>query len=150
MEEIGGLKCYAEDEILTSDSRYVVDVFRGIDAKLVLKTVKVNTTSKTVANTFTDSFTIELGYTSTNGTFNASYEPTIIPINNDVYAIAYCHYMTAPIYHHGKIVTVKIDATGHITLIERYTFDTDYYEHTFLIYSYKQKQRYLRNCLSTV
>jgi hypothetical protein len=125
MEEIGGLKCYAEDEILTSDSRYVVDVFRGIDAKLVLKTVKINTTSKTVAATFTDSFIIELGYTSTNGTYNASYEPTIIPITNDVYAIAYCHYMTAPIYHHGKIVTVKIDATGHITFIERYTFDTN-------------------------
>ncbi|MBE3141857.1 MAG: hypothetical protein IMZ53_14875 [Thermoplasmata archaeon] len=125
MGEIGGLKCYAEDEILTSDSRYVADVFRGIDAKLVLKTVKVNTANKTVATTFTDSFTIELGYTSTNGTFNASYEPTIIPINNDVYAIAYCHYMTVPMYHHGKIATVKINATGRITLIERYTFDSN-------------------------
>jgi hypothetical protein len=125
MEEIGGLKCYAQDEILTSDSRYVVDVFRGIDAKLMLKTVQVNTTTKTIAHTFTDSFTIELGYTSTNGTFNASYTPTIIPINNEVYAITYCHYMTLPSFHHGRIVTVRINATGHISLIDRYTFDTD-------------------------
>jgi FlaG/FlaF family flagellin (archaellin) len=125
MEEIGGLKCYADDEILTSDSRYVADVFRGVNSKLVLKTVKVNTTSKTIANTFTDSFTIELGYTSTNGTFNASYTPTIIPINNDVYAIAYCQYLTSPVHHDGKMVTVKINAAGHITLIERYTFDAD-------------------------
>ncbi len=125
MEEIGGLKVYAEDEILTSDSRYVADVFRGVNAKLVLKTVKVNTTSKTIANTFTDSFTIELGYTSTNGTFNASYEPTIIPINNDVYAIVYCQYMTSPVHHDGKMLTVKIDAAGRITLIERYTFDAN-------------------------
>ena len=132
MQEIGGLKCYAEDEILTSDSRYVADVFRGINAKLVLKTVKVNTANKTIAQAFTDSFTIELGYTSTNGTFNASYEPTIIPINNDVYAIAYCHYMTLPMYHHGRIVTVKINATGRITLIERYTFDSNCMNTPFL------------------
>jgi len=125
MEEIGGLKCYAQDEILTSDSRYVANVFRGIDAKLVLKTVKVNTTTKTIAQTFTDSFIVELGYTSTNGTFNASYAPTIIRIDNEVYAIAYCHYMTVPVYHHGKIVTVRINATGRISLIERYTFDAD-------------------------
>ena len=90
------LNAMHEDEILTSDSQYVVDVYRGIDAKLMLKTVKVNTTSKTVAQAFTDSFIIEQGYTSSNGTFNASYAPTIIPINNDVYAIAYCHYMTLP------------------------------------------------------
>ncbi|DAC72398.1 MAG TPA: hypothetical protein DSN98_05305 [Thermoplasmata archaeon] len=125
MDEAGGLKCYAEDEILTSDSRYVADVYRGIDAKLVLKTVAVNTTSKTVAQKFTDSFIIELGYTSSNGTYNASYEPTIIPIYNDVYAIAYCHYMTVPMFHDGKIATVKINAAGHISLIERYTFDAN-------------------------
>jgi hypothetical protein len=125
MEEIGGLKCYAEDEILTSGIRYVADVFRGVDANLVLKTVQVNTTSKTVAHAFTDTFTIELGYTSSNGTYNASYAPTIIPINNDVYAIAYCHFMNLPMYHHGKIVTVRINATGQISLIERYTFDAN-------------------------
>ncbi len=125
MEEMGGLKCYAEDEVLTSDSRYVVDVFRGINANLVLKTVKVNTTTKTVAQAFTDSYIIELGYTSSNGTYNASYAPSIIPINNDVYAVAYCHYMTVPMYQNGKIATVQINATGHISLIERYTFDAN-------------------------
>jgi hypothetical protein len=124
-EEVGGLKCYAEDELLTTDSKYVIDVFRGMDAWLVLKTVKVNTTAKTIASCFTDSFTIEPGYTSTNGTFNASYEPTIIAISNNVYVIAYCHYMTVPQYHHGRLVTVKVNATGHISLIERYTFDND-------------------------
>jgi hypothetical protein len=125
MEEIGGLKCYAQDEVLTSDSRYVADVFRETDAKLVLKTVQINTTTKTIAHTFTDSFTIELGYTSSNGTFNASYVPRIIPVNNDVYAIAYCQYMTTPTFHHGKIITVRINATGCISLIERYRFDTN-------------------------
>ena len=125
MEEIGGLKCYAEDEILTSDSRYVADVFKGLDAKLVVKTVKVNTTNKTIAHAFTDSLIIETGYTSSNGTYNASYVPTIILISNNVYAIAYCHYMISPVYHDGKIATVKIDAAGRITLIERYTFDSN-------------------------
>ncbi len=125
MQEIGGLKCYVEDEVLTSDNQYVVDVYRGINAQLMVKTVKVNTSSKTMAQTFTDSMIIELGYTSSNGTFNASYAPTIIPIKNDVYAIAYCHYMTVPMYHHGRIVTIRINATGRISLIERYTFDNN-------------------------
>jgi hypothetical protein len=132
MQEIGGLKCYVEDEILTSDSKYVVDVYRGINAELIIKTVKANTGTKTIAQTFTDSFIIELGYTSSNGTFNASYAPTIIPIKNDVYAIAYCHYMTVPMFHHGKIVTIKINATGHISLIERFTFNTDVMNTPFL------------------
>lgn len=126
MEELGALKCYAQDEILTSDSRYVADVFRGLDAKLVVKTVAVNTTNKTIAHTFTDSLIIETGYTSSNGTYNSSYVPTIILISNNIYAIAYCHYLTSPVFHDGKIVTVKIDAAGHITLIERYTFDTNF------------------------
>jgi hypothetical protein len=125
MHEIGGLKCYAEDEILTVDGRYIVDVYRGLDAIMMVKTIEVFPGNKTVAHIFTDSFILEQGYTSSNGTFNASYEPTIIHINNDVYAIVYCHYMTVPMFHHGKLATVRIDASGHITLIKRYTFDTD-------------------------
>jgi hypothetical protein len=123
--ELGGLKCFIEDEILTSDSRYVADVFQGINMKMVLKTIAVNTTSKTVAQKFTDSFEIEKGYTSSNGSLNASYEPTIIWIKNNVYAIAYSHFMTSLGYYYGKIVTVNIDANGHISLIRRYTFDTN-------------------------
>jgi FlaG/FlaF family flagellin (archaellin) len=125
MEEIGGLKCYVQGEVLTSDHQYVVDVFRGVNAQLIVKTVKVNTVTKTISQSFTDSFIIELGYTSSNGTFNASYAPTIIPIKNDVYAIAYCHYMTVPMFHHGRLVTIRVNATGHISLIERYTFDAN-------------------------
>jgi len=132
MQEIGGLKCYVEDEVLTSDNQYVVDVYRGINGQLMIKTVKTNTMTKTIAQTFTDSMIIELGYTSSNGTFNASYVPTIIPIKNDVYAIAYCHYMTVPIFHHGKIVTIKVNAMGKITLIERYTFNNDVMNTPFL------------------
>ena len=56
MQEIGGLKCYVEDEVLTSDNQYVVDVYRGINAQLMIKTVKVNTATKTIAQTFTDSY----------------------------------------------------------------------------------------------
>lgn len=123
--ELGGLKCYIEDEILTADNRYVADVFQGINMKMVLKTIAVNTTSKTVAQKFTDSFTIEKGYTSSNGSLNASYEPTIIWIKNNVYAIAYSHFMTSLGYYYGKIVTVTIDANGHISLLRRYTFDTN-------------------------
>jgi len=123
--EIGGLKCYAEDEILTSDNQYVVDVYRGINAQLMIKTVKVTTATKAIAQTFIDSFIIEQGYTSSNGTFNASYEPTIVPIKNDVYAIAYCHYMNIPMFHHGKIVTLRINTTGRVSIIERYTFDNN-------------------------
>jgi hypothetical protein len=125
MQEVGGLKCYGGDEILTSDSRYIVDVYRGFDAKMILKTVEVFTANKTVAHAFTDSYIIEQGYTSSNGTFNASYEPTIISIDSDVYAIAYCHYLTAKSYTYGRIITVRINATGHITPIARYTFDID-------------------------
>jgi FlaG/FlaF family flagellin (archaellin) len=125
MEEIGGLKCYVQGEALTSDNQYVVDVYRGVNARLIVKTVKVNTATKTIAQSFTDSFIIELGYTSSNGTFNASYAPTIIPIKNDVYAIAYCHYMTVPMYHHGRLVTIRVNATGRISLIERYMFDAN-------------------------
>jgi len=125
MGEIGGLKSYAADEVLTSDRRYVANVYQGINYHMIVKTVKVNTTTKTIANAFTDSLLIEEGYTSSNGTFNASYAPTIIPINNDVYAIAYCHYMTVPSFHHGRIVTIQINTTGHIKEIERYTFDND-------------------------
>ncbi|MCX6661568.1 MAG: hypothetical protein NTY91_03360 [Euryarchaeota archaeon] len=132
MHEIGGLKCYTEDEVLTSDGQYVVDVYRGIDAQLIIRTIRANTMTKTIAQAFTDSFIVELGYTSTNGTFNASYAPTIIPIKNDVYAIAYCHYMTVPMFHHGRIVTIKINATGHISLIERYTFDPNVMNTPFL------------------
>jgi hypothetical protein len=125
MQELGGIKCYAEDELLTTDKKFVADVFRGIDSDLVLKTVSVNTVTKTIAQKFTDSFTIELGYTSSNGTFNSSYAPIIIPIYNDIYAIAYCQYLTSPVFHDGKIKTVKIDSTGHITLIDTYTFDSN-------------------------
>jgi hypothetical protein len=125
IEEIGGLKCYVQAEVLSSDQQYIIDIFRGIDAQIVVKTVKVNPVTKTMASAFTDSMVIELGYTSSNGTFNASYAPSIISIKNDVYAIAYCHYMTLPSFHHGKIVTIQVNATGHISLIERYTFDAD-------------------------
>jgi hypothetical protein len=125
MEEVGGLKCYAEDEILTSDGRYIIDVYRGINAIMMVRTIEAFPGNKTIAHCFTDSLTLELGYTSSNGTYNASYEPSIIWINNDVYAIAYCHYMTVPMFHHGKIATIRVNATGHISLIKRYTFDTD-------------------------
>lgn len=125
MHEVGGLKCYEEDEILTTDGRYLVDVYRGIDAVIVVKTVEVFPGNKTVADSFTDSLILELGYTSSNGTFNASYQPSIIHIKNDVYAIAYTHYMTQPVYHHGKIAIVRINAAGNISLIKRYTFDAD-------------------------
>jgi hypothetical protein len=125
MSELGSLKCYAQDEILTSDGKYVVNVFRGIDARLMIKTVQVDPITKTIANTFTDSFTIEEGYTSTNGTYNASYEPTIISISTNVYAIAYSHYMTQPSFRNGKIITVRVDAAGRITPIVRFTFDTN-------------------------
>jgi hypothetical protein len=125
MQELGGIKCYAEDELLTSDKKFVADVFRGIDATLVLKTAAVYTANNTIAHAFTDSFTIELGYTSSNGTFNSSYSPIIIPIYNDVYAVAYCQYLSSPLFHDGKIKTVKIDSTGHITLIDQYTFDSN-------------------------
>ena len=131
MEEIGGLKCYAEDQILTSDSKYVVDVFRGVDARMVIKTARVNATNKTVAHSFIDSYIIEQGYTSTNGTYNASYAPKILWIKNDVYAIAYCHFMNLPSYHNGKIVTVRIDGTGQITFLKSYTFDADVMNNAF-------------------
>jgi hypothetical protein len=130
--EIGGLKTYAVDELLTSDNQYVINVYRGINAQLWVKTVKANTATKTIANTFTDSLVIELGYTSSNGTYNASFSPTIIPIKNDVYAIAYCHYMNLPSYHHGRIITIKIDPAGQITPIERYLFDTDVMNNPFV------------------
>jgi hypothetical protein len=135
IEEIGGLKCYVADELLTSDSKYIVDVYRGKDAQIMIKTVKTNTTTKTIASTFTDTMTLEQGYTSTNGTFNASYAPTIIPIKNDIYAIAYCHYMTVPLFHHGRLATIKVNATGKISLIERYTFDSDIMNNAFLFTS---------------
>jgi hypothetical protein len=125
MEEVGGVKCYAEDEILTTDGKYILDVYRGFDAKMMLKTVQVFPGNKTLATTFADSYIIEQGYTSSNGTFNASFEPTIISINNDVYAIAYCHYMTQKSYTYGKIITVRINATGKIIPIARYKFDSD-------------------------
>lgn len=125
MAELGGLKNYAQDEILTSDSQYVINVFRGINSQMVVKTVKVDPVAKTVGQEFTDSYIIELGYTSSNGTFNASYYPTIIQISNDVCAIAYCHSMTLPSFHHGKIFTLRVNATGRITPLYSYTFDTD-------------------------
>lgn len=132
LEEIGGLKCYVEAEALTSDKQYVIDVYRGINAQIMVKTIKTNTGTKTIAQTFTDSLLLEKGYTSSNGTFNASYAPVIIPIQNDVYAIAYCHYMTVPMYHHGRIITIKVNATGRISIIERYTFDNNMMNTPFL------------------
>lgn len=125
MEELGSLKSYAQDEILTADSQYVIDVFRGIDAKMVVKTVKVDPVGKTIGNTFTDSYTIEQGFTSTNGTYNASFSPTILQVSTDVFAIAYSHYMTTPSIRYGKILTIRVNATGHIIPLARYTFDTN-------------------------
>lgn len=125
MQELGSLKCYAQDEILTSDNQYVINVFRGINSYMVVKTVKIDPINKTVGQTFTDSYIIELGYTSSNGTYNASYNPTIIKISNDVYAIAYSHYMTTPNFRYGKILTIRVNATGHIIPLAWYTFDTN-------------------------
>ncbi len=125
MEELGSLKSYAQDEILTSDNQYVINVFRGIDAKMVVKTVKVDPVGKTVGETFIDSYIIEPGYTSTNGSYNASFTPTIIQIYNDVFAIAYSQYMTTPGIRHGKILTIQVNASGRIILIARYTFDSN-------------------------
>ncbi|HIG99727.1 MAG TPA: LamG domain-containing protein, partial [Thermoplasmata archaeon] len=132
LAEIGGLKSYVNAETLTSDKQYVINVYRGVNAQIMVKTVKVSTATKTIAQTFTDSKIIELGYTSSNGTFNASYAPIIIPIKNDVYAIAYCHYMTVPMFHHGRIVTIQVNATGCISIIERYTFDNNLMNNPFL------------------
>ena len=125
MRELGSLFCYDGDEILSSDGNYVVNVFRGINARFMIKTVHVDPMTKTIANTFVDSFTIEEGYTSSNGTYNASYAPTIIWISNNVYAIAYSHYMTLPSFRNGKIITVRVDAAGRITPVARFTFDTN-------------------------
>jgi FlaG/FlaF family flagellin (archaellin) len=125
MQEIGGLKCYVGDTALTSDKRYVINVYTGIDNQLVVKTAYVNTTTHTITQSFIDSLIVERGFTSSNGTFNASYSPRIIPIKNEIYAIAYCHYMSSPSFHRGKILTVQINSTGHITLLDRCTFDSN-------------------------
>lgn len=132
LQEIGGLKCYVNAETLTSDKKYLINVYRGINAQIIIKTVQTNPVTKTLAQAFTDSKIIEQGYTSSNGTFNASYAPIIIPIKNDVYALAYCHYMTLPSYHHGRIVTIKVNSTGKISILERYTFDTNVMNTPFL------------------
>ncbi len=142
MQEIGGLKCYVNAEILTSDKKYLIDVYRGVNAQVVVKTIRTNTVTKTIDKTFTDSKIIELGYTSSNGTFNASYAPIIIPIKNDVYAIAYCHYMTLPSYHHGQIVTIRVNSTGAISILERYTFDTNMMNNPFSFISINKTNGY--------
>ena len=125
MAEIGGLKCYSGDAVLTSDNHYVINVYTASNNQLLLKTAQVNTTTHTIAQTFIDSIVIERGFTSSNGTFNASFSPRVITIKNDVYAIAYCHYMSSPSFHRGKILTVRVNTTGHISIIDRCTFDSD-------------------------
>ena len=124
--KLGAYNCYEEDEILVSTGQYVVIVFRSINNCLLLKTVKVNATSKTISNQFTDSCTIEKGYTSSNGTFDSAFGSTIIPICNNIYAISYCQYINNPVVRHdGKIITVSINSTGYITLLNTFIFDND-------------------------
>ena len=125
-KELGAYNCYEEDALLTSNGQYVALVFRSINNCLYLKTVKVNTTSKTIANAYTDSYTIEKGYTSSNGTFNSTFAPSIIPISNQIYAISYCQYMNAPIVRRdGVITTVFINNTGYIFPLDSFKFDVD-------------------------
>lgn len=124
--KLGAYNCYDEDEILTSNGQYVAIAFRSINNCLYLKTVKVNATSKTISNEFTDSYMIEKGYTSSNGSFDSAFGPTIIPIYNKIYAISYCQYINNPVVHHdGKIITVRINSTGYITPLNTFIFDND-------------------------
>jgi hypothetical protein len=124
--KLGAYNCYEEDALLTSSGQYVALVFRSINNCMFLKTVKVNTTSKTIANAYTDSFTIEKGYTSSNGTFNSTFAPKIIPISNQVYAICYCQFMNAPVVRRdGMITTVLINNTGNIFPLDSFKFDAD-------------------------
>jgi len=124
--KLGSYNCYEEDALLTSNGQYVALVFRSINNCLFLKTIKVNTTSKTIANTYTDSYTIEKGYTSSNGSFNSTFAPSIIPISNQIYAISYCQYMNAPVVRRdGIIKTVFINNTGYIFPLDSFKFDAD-------------------------
>jgi hypothetical protein len=122
--ELGAFNCYEEDALLTSDGQYVASVFRTIDRSLIVKTVKVNSTQKSIATKFSNTFTIELGNISSKKPNNASYMPAIIPINGNVYAIAYCQYLDVPAnVRRGKLLTITIDGNGRITPIMNRTFD---------------------------
>jgi hypothetical protein len=122
--ELGAFNCYEQDALLTSDGKYVASVFRTIDRSLMVKTVKVNSTQKSIATTFSNTFTIEPGNVSSKKPNNASYMPAIIPINGNVYAIVYCQYLDVPTnVRRGKIITITIDGNGRITPIMNRTFD---------------------------
>jgi len=131
--KLGAYNCYEEDETLTSNGQYVAVVFRSINDHMLLKTVKVNTTSKTISQWFTDSLIIEKGYLSSNGTFDSAFGPTIIPIYGNVYAISYCQYLNNPVHRHGRIKTVRINDTGRITLIDTFTFENDCINNPFTL-----------------
>jgi hypothetical protein len=137
--KLGAYNCYDADEILTANGQYVAAVFRSINNCLLLKTVKVNATSKTISNEFTDSYTLEKGYTSSNGSYDSAFGPTIIRISNKVYAISYCQYIVFPVVRRdGKIKTVYINDTGHITPLDTYKFDADCMNAPFTMFPLNQ------------
>lgn len=131
MYELGTFNCYEESALLTSDNQYVASVFRTVDRSLVLKTVKVNTTSKSIANYFSSTLLIEPGNISSKKPNNASYMPVIIPINGNVYALIYCQYLDYPVsVRRGKICTINIDSNGQISPIMNRTFDNTFCTNT--------------------
>ncbi len=127
MHELGTFNCYEEASLLTSDSKFVATVFRTIDRGLIVKTVKVNSTSKTIDGSFSGTLWIEQGNVSSKKPNNASYAPCIIPVNGNVYAIVYTQYLDVPVsVRRGKICTIKIDNTGKISPIMNLTFDNTF------------------------